>query len=109
MKSLKRHQAFLQDVLREANRHKREVKLQHANADQINAISELSLNLLKKHIPVPLDAVAALKKHKNALRQLGKRKLSVKKRRKVLLNRKGAGFWSGLNGCFQACHIKKNR
>ena len=64
MKSLKRHHVFLQDVLREANRHKREVKLQHAKADQINALSELSLNLLKKHIPVPLDTVAALKKQK---------------------------------------------
>ena len=35
-------------MLQEANRFKRQDLLQHANADQINAVSELVLNLLKK-------------------------------------------------------------
>jgi len=48
MKRLQRQLPFLRSVLEEANRFKRQELLQHANADQVNAISELVLNLLKK-------------------------------------------------------------
>jgi len=45
MKRLYRQRPFLEAVLQEANRKKRHDLLQHANADQINAISELALNV----------------------------------------------------------------
>ena len=44
MQRLQRQLPFLRWVLQEANRLKRQELLQHANADQINAVSELALN-----------------------------------------------------------------
>jgi len=55
MKRLRRQCHFLESVLKEANRRKRQELLQHANKDQINAVSEMVLNLLKRKIPI--DAV----------------------------------------------------
>ena len=48
MQRLRRQLPFLRSMLQEANGFKRQDLLQHANADQINAVSELVLNLLKK-------------------------------------------------------------
>jgi len=48
MKRFRRQLPFLRSVLKEANPFKCQELLQHANADQINAVSELVLNLLKK-------------------------------------------------------------
>ena len=42
-----RQSHFLNDVLKEANQHKRQQKLGYANADQINAVSELVMNKLR--------------------------------------------------------------
>ena len=47
-------------MLQEVNRFKRQDMLQHANADQVNAVSELVLNLLKTKIPVTPPIVAKL-------------------------------------------------
>ena len=103
MKRIKRQRPFLENVLREGNRLKRQALLQHANADQINAISELTLNLLKRHLPVTPATVARLQRHKETLRRLARRKLSVKRRREELLQQKGAGFWNGLHDGLRAC------
>ena len=51
MKRLRRQLPFLRSVLKEANRLKRQELLQHANADQVNAVGELVLNLLKTTFP----------------------------------------------------------
>ena len=104
MKRLKRQQPFLQSVLKQADGHKRNAMLQHANADQINALSELALNLLKRHIPVSPATLVKLQRHKTALRQTAKRRESVKRRRAVFVKQTGQGFWSGLHDCFRACH-----
>ena len=61
MKRLQRQFPFLRSVLKEANRLKRQESLQHANADQVNAVSELVLNLLKNNIPVTLPIMAQLR------------------------------------------------
>ena len=42
-----RQGAFLKDVLKEANQNKRQQKLRYANADQINAVSELVMSTLR--------------------------------------------------------------
>lgn len=91
MKRLQRHRHFLQDVLSQANKHQREAQLQAANADQINALSELSLNLLKKHIPINSATNKKLHPHRHTLRSLAKRRTSVKKRRNLLTRQKGGG------------------
>ena len=51
MKRIQRHWPFLKTVLQEANRFKRQEMLFHANADQINALSEVVMNFLKNKIP----------------------------------------------------------
>ena len=43
---LRRQRPFLEAILKEANRNRRQEMLEHANADQINAVSEMVLNLL---------------------------------------------------------------
>ena len=96
MKRLLRHRAFLLSILREGNRNKRQDLIQHPNGEQINAVSELVLNMLKNK----------LRRHKKVLKELGRRKNSIKKRRLHLMNQKGSGFWQGLHeaycNCFQS-------
>ena len=103
MKLLRRQRPFLESILKEANQNKRRQLLEHANADQINSVSEMVLNLLKDRIPVNASTYGKLKRHKKVSRELGKRRNSVKRRREHLLKLKGGGFWSGLNDCFRAC------
>ena len=81
MKRLRRQLPFLRFVLKEANRFKRQEFLQRANADQVNAVSELVLNLLKQNIPVSPATMKQLRPNKGVLRNLGRRKNSLKKRR----------------------------
>ncbi|KAL9952251.1 hypothetical protein ACROYT_G039476 [Oculina patagonica] len=71
MNRLRRQRPFLESILREANRFKREEMLQHANADQINAVSEMVLNLLKNRIPLSPPITAKLRRYKKVLRELG--------------------------------------
>ena len=81
----------MESILKEANRYKRQDLLAHANADQINAVSEMVLNLLKNRIPVKPRTLNKLKRHKKVLREVGKRRNSLKRRREDLL-RKGTVF-----------------
>ena len=74
MQRLRRQLPFLRSMLQEANRFKRQDLLQHANADQINAVSELVLNFLKNKIPVTPPILAKLQPYKKVLRDLGRRR-----------------------------------
>ena len=103
MKRLRRQRPFLQSVLKEANRNRRRDMLTHANADQINAVSEMVLNLLKKRIPIKAKTYDKLKRHTKVLRELGRRKNSLKRRKEHLLKQNGNGFWSGWPDCYKAC------
>ena len=103
MKRLRRQLPFLRSVLKEANRFKRQELLQHANADQVNAISELVLNLLKQNIPVTPATMNQLRPYKSVLRNLGRRKNSFKKRRQWLVAHKGRGLWKGLTAVLCRC------
>ena len=53
---VKRQAAFLKSVLREADDHKRKEQFRMANGDQINAVSELALNVMKGVVPVSNQA-----------------------------------------------------
>ena len=53
VRRLQRQLPFLRSVLREADQHVRRERLQHANADQVNAISELVMNTMKGNVTVP--------------------------------------------------------
>ena len=91
------HVPFIQDILKESNRFKRQEKIRHANKDQINALSEITLNLLKKNIPLSQRTIGKLKPHKNFLRAMSKKNSSVKQRKKLLMKQRGgSGLWKGL-------------
>ena len=74
----------------------REALLQHANKDQINALSDIVLNTLRHHVPLDPPLTARLRRYKKPLRDLSNRKASVTKRKNILLRQKGKGFWKGL-------------
>ena len=52
MKLSRRQRPFLDNILKEANQSSRRQILEHANADQISAVSEMVLSLLKNRIPI---------------------------------------------------------
>ena len=107
MQRLRRQRPFLESIPQESNRFKRQDLLQHANKDQIKAVSEMVLNLLKNNIPVKPQTLRTLQRHKKVLREVGKRKNSVKRRRQHLLKQTGAGFWRGLKACYGACRCRR--
>ena len=92
MRRLRQHRVFLESILREANAKRRQVMLDHASKDQINTISERVLNLLKRRVPITTQTYNKLKRYKSVLREIGKRKNSLKRRRAHLVSQKGSGF-----------------
>lgn len=97
MNKITRHVPFIQSILEEGNRFKRMDKIRHANKDQINALSEITLNLFKKNIPVSTKTIGRLKPHKNLLRSIAKKGASLKQRKQLLMKQRGGGaLWKGL-------------
>ena len=90
------HVPFIQSILKESNRFKRMDKIKHAKKDQLNALSEITLNLLKKNIPVSTKTIGRLKPHKNLLRSIAKKGASLKQRKKLLMKQRGGELWKGL-------------
>lgn len=103
MQRLERQAPFLRSVLREANANRRKQLLHLANADQINSVSELVLNLLKGNAPRSRHTIPRLRPHAAAMRQMAKRGSSVKKRRETMINQTGAGLWKELDLCHRRC------
>ena len=99
MDRIKRQASFLRAVLREADANKRKQLLQLANADQINTVSELVLNVLKGHAPRSRYTIERLRPHANVLRQLSKPGSSIKRRRQLTMDQTGAGLWKELHQC----------
>ena len=76
-----RQSPFLNDVLKEANQHKRQQKLCYANADQINAVSEVVLNTLRGAIRPGRHTVTRLQPYSQQLRLTQIPEGGTKKRR----------------------------
>ena len=68
----------------------RKAIIEHASPDLINAISEIVWNMLKGVIKLTPEQKRRLSRHKKEFRSLVKKRLSVKKKRKIL-NQKGTG------------------
>ena len=106
MQRIRRHAPFLRSLVCEANGQQRQALLRAANADQINAVSELVLNALTNPaFPISPDLVARLRPHRKALRDLRHKKNSVKRRREVLLQQKGGRFWTSLDRLCRCLHV----
>ena len=87
---------FLKGVLNEANKHKRQQKIRYANADQINAVSELVMHILRGlSVKVePLYQDSNLKSTNFVLLlTLGKVK---KRRRQLMMHQLGGSVWQEL-------------
>lgn len=103
---IKRQKPFLDALLNAHSQpRKREQYLQHANKDQINSISEIVLNTLKNNIEIDPPLMARLRRYKEPLRTIGKRKNSLQRRRQELLKQKGKGFWLGLRDICKNCRL----
>ena len=95
-----RQSPFLKNILKEANQHKRQQKLRYANADQINAVSELVMNTLRGAIRPGRHTVTRLKPYNQQLRLTANPRQSIKRRRQLMSQPMGAGAWKELNRCY---------
>ena len=100
---VKRQAAFLKSVLREADDHKRKEQFRMANGDQINAVSELALNVMKGVVPVSNQANIRLRPYANTLRQLSRRRAGIKARQQMLMKQKGGAVFRELSNCVRYC------
>ena len=98
-----RQRPFLKRVLAEANHQRRNQLLRLANADQINAISELALNTVRGVVPTSRDTVRLLRPYRSVLEQIMQRRRSIKSRRQLMMDQSGGALWSELNRCFKRC------
>ena len=88
-----RQGAFLKDVLKEANENKRQQKLRYANADQINAMSELVMNTLRGAVRPNRKTVTQLKLYSHQLRVIASPRNSIKRRRQLMMHQLGGSVW----------------
>ena len=98
---MERQAPFLKSVLREADNNKRQELLRMANADQINAISELVMNTIRGTVPRSRHTITLLKPHAQSLRAMAKPAHSVKRRRAIMMSQKGGTLWSELYRCYK--------
>ena len=101
MGRMSRQSHFLNDVLKEANQHKRQQKLRYANADQINAVSELVMNTLRGSVPPGRDTVRRLKPSTTSLRIIANPRENIKRRQHLMSTQLGAGVWKELHRCYR--------
>ena len=100
---IQRQRPFLRSVLKEADHQTRRARLQAANADQINAVSELVMNALRGNIPISSKTVGRLRPYEKVMEDMARRKHSIKKRRQIMMNQTGRGLWQGLNTVCERC------
>ena len=81
MSLFQRHQGFLLSLLREANAKRRNMMLDLANKNQLNALSEMVLNVMKRNVPIQPKSVQKLKRYKNVLQELRLRHTSLERKR----------------------------
>ena len=71
-----------------------------ANKNQLNALSEMVMNVMKQNVPIQPKTIQKLKRHKNVLQELRLRQTSLKRKREQLKKQTGRGFCQGLNECY---------
>ena len=87
------HLPFLCTCFKSTGKQRKDM-IAHANKGQMEAISEIALNLLKGNMLIPTPSFKRLKPHKSKLLYLTRKKPSLKKKKQVL-NQKG-GFLPAL-------------
>ena len=77
-------------LLAEAKPELKKAIIKHASADVVKAISEIALNMLKGVIKLTPKQKQRLSRYKKEFRSLGKKGISVNRKRKLLVQRGGA-------------------
>ena len=67
MERIRRQKTFLKAITSAANRIARKALIKHANKDQVNAVSEIVMNLLKNNVPVIPVTMARLRPYRQIL------------------------------------------
>ena len=94
---MERQAPFLKRVLQEANQHKRQELLRMADADEINAISELVMSI----VPRSRHTITLLKPHAQSLRAMAKPAHFVKGQRAIMMAQTGGTLWPELYRCYK--------
>ena len=105
---MSRQAAFLKSVLNEAELHKRQQQLRHANTDHINAVSELVMNTIRGAVPQGRQTLRRLKPYAKELRVIASPRQSIKRRRELMMHQLGGSVWQELRRCYH-CGQKQYR
>ena len=89
---MRRNIHFLKNLLSVADQKKRNQTIRKATKDEINAASEMVLNVLHKKIRSTKAHAKKLIPHAKTLMLMADKKLSNIKRRKLLISQKGHGM-----------------
>lgn len=89
MRRWKKHGPYLQ-VLAKGSPKQRQGLIHGASKDLINCICEGALNTLNGNVPLKRHEKKRLLKHRNQLRSLSKKRVSVASKKKILLQRGGS-------------------
>lgn len=87
-KALKRRD-YLSLLARSKGKKKRNLLAQLADKEDMDALSECTLNFLKGHLPVSGDVLRRLRYHKSALRELSRKRTPLKRKREIVSLRGG--------------------
>jgi len=84
MERLEQNEGFLKAI---ATAHEKQAKalIKTAKGNQLDAICEVILNVLKEVVTIPKGIVKKVKKHKKVIRRLAKKTLGKFLRRKLML------------------------
>lgn len=89
-KLLLKNRDFLRELLR-VNSKKRKVLLKHVNDSLVQCLSECCLNVVRNNVPITEQRLKSLRKHKDSIRKLADKKLQLKQRKRLIIQ-KGSGF-----------------
>ena len=85
---LKAHAPYLH-VLATGNPKQREGVLAGASKELIYCICECALNILRGNVSLSTKEKKSLKRHRQKLRDLSNKKISIKKKRQLMLKQRG--------------------
>ena len=96
MSSVVKRALPLLKVLADSNPKLKKAIIQYASPDLVTAISEIALNMLKGIIKLTHQQKQRLSRYKKEFRSLAKKNLSIKKKRKLLVQKGGGAGLAAL-------------
>lgn len=81
---IRSHAAFLK-ILYECNPRQRRALIQYITAAQLEALSQVSLNILKGHLTLTVVDINKLRPYKNIIFNLASRSISQKRKKEAIL------------------------